>query len=76
MKTSIFVLLEMLLSSCETMRVIDSWKNNDTVAFHPQRILVIGVTDNLTARKIFESKLKSEFENRNIEAAESTTIFN
>lgn len=75
MKKSFFVLMGMLLCSCGTMRVVDSWKNNDAATFNLQKILVIGVTDNLTARKIFESKLKSEFQNRNIQAVESTAIF-
>ena len=57
------------------IRVVDSWKNDEVLSFKPQKILVLGVTDNLTARKIFESKLAEEFERRNISASESTEVF-
>jgi hypothetical protein len=75
MKKFLWISLAILLSSCGSMRVVDSWKNDDVLFFKPKKLLVVGVTDNLTARKIFEQKLKNEFQNRNIIAVESTTIF-
>jgi len=75
MKKILWISLAILLSSCGSMRVVDSWKNDDVLFFKPKKLLVVGVTDNLTARKIFEQKLKNEFQNRNIIAVESTTIF-
>jgi hypothetical protein len=75
MKKVILLLSVVLLSSCSSIRVVDSWKNDEVLSFKPQKILVLGVTDNLTARKIFESKLAEEFERRNISASESTEVF-
>ncbi len=75
MKKILLISLAILLSSCGSMRVVDSWKNSEVLFFKPQKLLIVGVTDNLTARKIFESKLKTEFENRNINAVESAEVF-
>lgn len=72
---AILLLSVVLLSSCSSIRVVDSWKDEEILFFKPQKLLVSGVTDNLTARKIFESKLKEEFEKRNIITTESTEVF-
>lgn len=75
MKKIIFLIAPLLFLNCSSIQVVDSWKNEDMVFFKPQKLLVVGVTDNLTARKIFEEKLKNEFLKRNINAVESTNIF-
>lgn len=75
MKKIIFLIAPLLFLNCSSIQVVDSWKNEDMLFFKPQKLLVVGVTDNLTARKIFEEKLKNEFLKRNINAVESTTIF-
>ena len=72
MKKIILLLSIVVLSGCSSIRVVDSWKNEDVLFFKPQKLLIVGVTDNLTARKIFESALKEEFQKRNINAFESS----
>ncbi|MFC4634630.1 hypothetical protein ACFO3O_11965 [Dokdonia ponticola] len=74
MKNIILLLGIIMLSGCSSIRVVDSWKNEDVLFFKPQKLLVVGVTNNLTARKIFESRLKEEFQKRNINAFESSEI--
>ncbi len=64
----------LLLSSCASTSFVDSWKNPEITSFEPKKMLVIGMTDNLTARKIFEEKLKNAFVLRNINAVESTNV--
>ncbi|WP_372767677.1 hypothetical protein [Lutibacter sp.] len=64
----------LLFSACSSTRFVDSWKNQEITSFEPKKMLVIGMTDNLTARKIFEEKLKNAFVLRNIYAVESTGI--
>lgn len=64
----------LLLSACSSTRFVDSWKNPGITSFEPKKMLVVGMTDNLTARKIFEEKLKNAFVLRNIYAVESTDI--
>lgn len=74
MKKLILLLSIIMLSGCSSIHVIDSWKNEDVLFFKPRKLIVIGVTDNLTARKIFERELKEEFQKRNINAFESSEI--
>ncbi|MHB1196953.1 MAG: hypothetical protein ACYC0A_08950 [Lutibacter sp.] len=64
----------LLLSACSSTRFVDSWKNTGITSFEPKKMLVVGMTDNLTARKIFEEKLKNAFVLRNIYAVESTDV--
>lgn len=63
-----------LLSACSSTRFVDSWKNREISTFVPKKMLVVGMTDNLTSRKIFEEKLKNALVLRNINAVESTNI--
>lgn len=65
----------LLIVACSSTRFVDSWRNQEISSFAPKKLLVIGMTDNLTARKIFEEELKSAFVHRNINAVESTIVF-
>jgi len=64
----------LLIVSCSSTKFVDSWRNEEIKTFTPKKLLVIGMTDNLTARKIFEEDLKNAFILRNINAVESTTV--
>lgn len=72
MKKIAFIIGILTLVACSSTRFVDSWKNNEILAFNPQKLMVIGMTENLTARKIFEEKLKEQFKNRGINAYESS----
>jgi hypothetical protein len=72
MKKIAFILGILTLTACSSTRFVDSWKNKEIVAFSPQKLLVIGMTENLTARKIFEEELKEQFITRGINAYESS----
>lgn len=73
MKKTLFTLVAFLtLSACSSTQLVDSWRNRQITSFEPQKLLVLGMTDNLTARKLFEERLASEFIQRNINAVEST----
>ncbi len=75
MKKLALILSILIVSACSSTRLVDSWKNEEITSFNPQKLLVMGVTDNLTARKIFESKLTTAFRKRGISAFESSEIF-
>ncbi|TVZ27556.1 hypothetical protein JM83_2605 [Gillisia sp. Hel_I_86] len=71
----IFILLNILmLSSCSSTQFVDSWKNKELREFQPQKTLVIGVTQNLTARKIFEENLTKELVRRGLPAVEGLSV--
>ncbi len=74
MKKIIAGLIFIMLISCTSTRLVDRWRNPEANEFKPQKIMILGITQNLTARKIFEEDLKTEFLNRNIDAAESTMV--
>ena len=75
MKKIVFILCLLMVSACSSTRFVDSWKNSEVTAFKPSKLLVVGITDNLTARKIYEERLRNEFIKRNIQTHESTEIF-
>lgn len=64
----------LLLSACSSTRIVDSWKNKEIASFNPKKVLVVGITDNLTARKLFEEKLKNALILRDIYAVESMAV--
>lgn len=73
-KLVFFLFFLMLLSSCSSTTIIDSWKNPQVNKFQPKKVLILGMTDNLTARKIFEEELTKEFRLRGINARASTNF--
>ncbi|RKS53709.1 hypothetical protein BC962_1963 [Gillisia mitskevichiae] len=75
MKKILILLNILLLTSCSSTQFIDSWKNEEIIGFQPKKTLIIGVTQNLTARKIFEENLKKELEKRGLPAVESLSVF-
>jgi len=75
MKASIYILVLVLLSSCASTRIKDSWVSEDYKNYQPKKVLILGLIDNLSGRMLFEEQLKTEFNNRGIEAVESYDIF-
>ena len=74
MKTLSIIAVFLFLVSCSSTRFVDSWKNREIVTFKPDKLLVIGMTDNLTARGIFEEELQSALSQRGLNVYESMTI--
>lgn len=75
MKTIIYLMAVFVLVSCSSARMTDTWVNKEIDMSHPKKVLVVGLTDNLTARKIFEEQLKTQLNSRGIEAVESYNVF-
>lgn len=75
MKISYYFLLVFIVTSCSSTRFTDSWRNPEYVNYQPEKVLLLGVTGNLTARKIYEEKLKEVFTNRGMQAVESNQVF-
>ena len=63
-----------LMASCSSTRFVDSWRNGEIASFDPNKLLVVGMTDNLTARKIFEEELKLALIKRGVNAFESNGV--
>ncbi|MBT8244457.1 MAG: hypothetical protein HKP48_03710 [Winogradskyella sp.] len=75
MKNLVYLLAILMLASCTSVRMIDSWKSKEYDNYQPKKILIIGITENLIARKKFEERLRLEFQNRGIDAVESYDVF-
>ena len=75
MKTFFYIIFFSILFSCSSTRLVDSWKNPNTMSFHPEKLLVVGMTNHLNARMLFEQKLVDELSYRGINAEKSLNIF-
>lgn len=76
MKNIILLGVLLLLTRCSSTNFVDTWKNKEVTSFSPTNLLVVGMTDKLTARKIFEEELTRAFMLRGINATEGETVFN
>lgn len=75
MKKLCYFFLFSLLIGCSSTRLVSSWKNSDTPDFKTDKILVVGMTQNLNARSLFEEKLRSQLFLRDINAIKSLEVF-
>ncbi len=75
MKTLILFGLVLFSFSCSTSDLVDNWKNPEIDTYHAGKVLIVGMTSNHEARKLFEDQLKSEYLARNIDAVTSYQYF-
>ena len=75
MKKIVYAFVISILLNCSSTRMVDSWRSQEYTNYIPEKVLIIGVTENLTARKKFESQLATELKNKGIEAVESYDVF-
>lgn len=66
----------LLLSfSCSSLKEESQYKNPETVLFHANKVLVVGMVSDYGARLRFESRLKDAFAERGVEAMRSVDLF-
>lgn len=78
MKKIYFVFLSLtflLLSSCASVKVLNSWKSEDANNIKERNILVIARTSNMGARVAFEKSIADQLRRRGLKATESFTKF-
>lgn len=75
MKTFTLVAIVVLTVSCSSIKRGESWKNPEFTEFNPKNVLVVGVTPDFEARSNFEFLLVRELNARNINAIQSTVVF-
>lgn len=71
----LLLLTTIILMGCSSTSLIENWKDPDTVLFHANKVLLVGMTQNQGARTDFENKLQKEFEKREVEAWKSVDVF-
>ncbi len=75
MKTILSIIVALFIFSCSTSDLVDNWKNPEIDTYHAGKILIVGMSSNQEARKLFEDQLKSEYQARNIDAVSSYQYF-
>lgn len=69
------ILIVLVLVGCSTVSLQEDWKNPDIVIFDASKVLVVGLAQNIAARKEFENSLAQEFIKRDVEAVRSLDLF-
>lgn len=64
-----------LLASCSDTSLVENWKNPEIVLFHADKVLLVGMSQNEDVRVDFETRLKKEFDKRDVEAMRSIDLF-
>lgn len=76
MRNSIVILIcASLFFECSSAKLVSDWKDPDTLLFHADKVLIVGMTDDDSIRENFETKIQTEFKKRNVEAVRSTDLF-
>jgi hypothetical protein len=63
-----------VLASCETTRMSEAWVDKSYTGSPLESVLVIGLSDNLRRRALFEEELVSRFESRGVSATASFRV--
>lgn len=64
-----------LFLSCGSLKEESRYKNPETVLFHADKVLVVGMVSDYTTRLRFETRLKEAFAIRGVEAMRSVDLF-
>lgn len=73
-KTLLITLALVTIFSCTNTELIEYWRSPEADSFHMSKVLVIGMTPNIEARKQFESRVKKELKQKGIEAVMSLEV--
>ncbi len=71
----LMVAFTVLLASCGSLKEESRYKNPETVLFHADKVLVVGMVSDYNTRLRFETRLKEAFAERGVEAMRSVDLF-
>ncbi|APG65172.1 hypothetical protein LPB136_07355 [Tenacibaculum todarodis] len=74
LKIFLLFFISILFNNCTTADLVGSWKSPDIDTLTVTKILVIGMTPNVNARREFKKKIKDEYAVRGIEAVMSLDV--
>lgn len=75
MNISPIILNLLLLVSCSSTKLVSTWKNPEIGVFKTYKVLVVGMAQDETVRRLFESRLMQRLKEQGIEAMRSTALF-
>ncbi|MDT7831033.1 hypothetical protein RQM59_01505 [Flavobacteriaceae bacterium S356] len=71
----LLICTSLLTLGCSSTQLVEQWKNPTVDTLYVSKILIVGMTPNLEARKEFEQLLKEEYTAKGIEAVMSLELF-
>lgn len=72
---SILIILFFVLSGCTSTKLVNEWKSPDAINFEANKVLVIGLAQDLELRRQFEDQLTSKLEKKDVIAVRSVDFF-
>jgi len=64
-----------MLSSCGSTKLIQQYKNPDTINFEANKVLVIGISDDTELRRTYEKMMTEQLDKRGVIAVKSIDFF-
>lgn len=74
-KTGLLLLIFPFFFNCSSTQLVDQWKNPEIDTLYVSKVLIVGMSPNIVARKEFELQLKEEYKSRGIKAVMSLELF-
>ena len=71
----LFTVVVVLLSSCSTVKITDTWKDTNAMDLKEHKMIVVSVSDNDTSRMRFEKDMVQSLNTEGYRAVESFTKF-
>lgn len=71
----LMIIVSLIIVGCSDTALVENWKNPDIVLFDAYKVLIVGMTQDNDVRIDFETKVKKEFDKRNVEAMRSIDVF-
>ena len=75
MKTIIICIITILSISCSSSKLIEQYKSPDNPTFEANKILIIGMAQNIESRRMFEKELSIALEKKDVIAVKSVDFF-
>lgn len=75
MKKLILSCFVLLLISCSSSKIVEQYKSPDNPTFEANKVLIIGMAQNVESRRMFEKELAEALEKKNIIAVKSVAFF-
>ncbi len=75
MKKIAFIVSIIMLTSCSSTKLVSTWRSPETPVFEANKVLVIGLTNDIDNRRIFESRLSYALERQGVVAVRSVDFF-
>lgn len=69
------IILYIVVSSCSSSKLVNDWTSSDTSNFEANKVLVIGLAQDLELRKEFEEELTTQLEKHGVAAVRSIDFF-